>query len=62
MIKAVIYKLLPKIISTAMGLFLTMLAIRSTKPLQVNQLTINTRRLNKIGDPLKKKLNNKKPL
>ena len=45
-----------------MGLFLTMLAIRSTKPLQVNQLTINTRRLNKIGYPLKKNQNPKKPL
>jgi len=31
MIKAVIYKLLPKIISTSMGLFLTIRGILSTK-------------------------------
>jgi len=40
MIKAVVYKLATKIISTALGLFLTKHGILSTKPLLINLLSI----------------------
>jgi len=40
MIKAVVYILLPKIISTVMGLFLTRQVIYSTRALQARELIV----------------------